>query len=561
MEADPKPALELAGGARIELLRRSLVRRAAARVGDLEPLMAHLARSGDGSEQLLCLDETLRAFEGHVSLPMPDGWKPIYAALSRSADPAVRERADAIAVKLGDRRVFPSLRRLLADRGAPLDRRERALSILLDGGDAEAVEALMGLLDEPALRPRALKGLSRFDDARVPAAILARYASLPAEEKVDAVATLAARPASAKALLEAVRSGKVPRVDLGAVAIRQLRGLRDPAIDEAIAEAWGTVREASEDRRAEIQRWKEKLAADRLANADPRAGRVVFARACQTCHMLFGAGGKVAPDITGSDRANLDYVLENILDPNAVVGKDYLASVFAARDGLLVMGLVTAETETAYTVRTANEEVLLPKKDVASRTESELSLMPEDLLVNLKEEEVRDLVAYLASPAQVLLPGSSVKIDPGTKKAPGVLEGEDLKVLQVTGGNAGPQDMVPFGDGLWSAGKHLWWTGGRPGSRLELRLPVAKAATYALEVALTQAPDYGVVQLDLDGRKLESPVDLYHPRVVPTGPTLLGELSLEPGDHVLGVEIVGTNPRAVKAFMFAIDYALLVEKA
>jgi putative membrane-bound dehydrogenase-like protein len=554
----PKEGLALATETRIPQLARFIARRAASRIDDLEPLMAHLLRADVDPKPVV--EEMRTAFAEQAGLKMPAGWQPVYERLAQSADRSVTDLADAIAVKFGDRRVFPRLRAKLADGGAPLPERERALSVLLDGNDPELATVLEGLIADVALRSRAIKALARYEGADAPGAILPRYASLPASEQTDGLNTLASRKSWGLALLDAVRGGKVPRKDLGAFTIRQLRGFNDEKLTAAIEEVWGTVRETSEDKREEIAKLKAALTPDALAAADTRAGRAVFAKTCATCHVLFGAGGKVAPDITGSNRADLDYILENLVDPSAVVGKDYLMTVFALRDGRFVNGLVLRESETAFTVRTINEEVLVAKADIAEQMPSELSLMPEGQLKTLTAEEVRDLIAYLASPVQTLLPAAPVRIDPATRRAEGVLEGEKLEILKVTGGGAAPQEMSPFGVGKWSGSHQLWWTGAGPGSRLELRVKVEKAATYAVEGALTMAPDYGVVQLWLDGQKLESPIDLYSPRVVTTGNALLGEARLEPGDHVLGVEVLGANPAAAKAYMFGVDYVRLAEK-
>ena len=118
---------------------------------------------------------------------------------------------------------------------------------------------------------------------------------------------------------------------------------------------------------------------------------------------LFGEGGEVGPELTGSQRANLDYVLENVLDPNAVVPFDYKMTAFSLADGRVLTGLVRKETPTAVTVRTVNEEVTMPKADIESRKPTDLSVMPEGLLDQLTPTEVRALVAYLASPQQVPL--------------------------------------------------------------------------------------------------------------------------------------------------------------
>ena len=74
---------------------------------------------------------------------------------------------------------------------------------------------------------------------------------------------------------------------------------------------------------------------------------------------------------------------------------------------------------------------------------------------------------------------------------------------------------------------------------------------------LTKAPDYGIVQLYLDGEKLGAPIDLYHESVVATGLLAMGEHELTAGDHKLTVEIVGANDKAIKSYMFGLDYVKL----
>jgi len=143
-----------------------------------------------------------------------------------------------------------------------------------------------------------------------------------------------------------------------------------------------------------------------------------------------------------------------------------------------------------------------------------------------------------------------------TFKVPGALEGERLKILSRTGGNTEEQDMTPF-EGQWSNDAHLWWTGAKPGDRLDLALPVANAGHYNLKLQMTKAPDYGIVQLYLDGQKLGAPTDLYCPSVLPTGPLNLGATHFSAGEHKLTVEILGANERAIKSYMVGLDYVSL----
>ena len=210
--------------------------------------------------------------------------------------------------------------------------------------------------------------------------------------------TLAARKASAQALLAAVEAGKLPRVDLTADLVRQLRNLKDPSLDARIGQVWGTVRETTGDRARLIAQYKTMLISKPAHAPDPAQGRAVFAKVCQQCHTLFGVGRQVGPDLTGSNRADLDYLLSNVLDPSALIGKDYLAHVIATTDGRVLTGIIRAEDKDTITLMTANETITLPKSEVEQRKASEQSMMPEDLWKALSEQEIRSLVVVSRQP-------------------------------------------------------------------------------------------------------------------------------------------------------------------
>jgi putative heme-binding domain-containing protein len=129
----------------------------------------------------------------------------------------------------------------------------------------------------------------------------------------------------------------------------------------------------------------------------------VFARVCQQCHTLYGVGGKVGPDITGANRADLGYLLENIFDPSAVIPKEYAATRLELADGRVVTGIVKEETKTALTVVTATETLTIPAADVDKRTASDQSMMPDDLTKQASEADIKALFAYLRHPRQVPL--------------------------------------------------------------------------------------------------------------------------------------------------------------
>src|SRR5207249_7154399 len=96
---------------------------------------------------------------------------------------------------------------------------------------------------------------------------------------------------------------------------------------------------------------KAQLTPAALAKADKIQGRAAFNTACAACHTLYGEGGKVGPDLTGSGRDNLDYLLENIVDPSAVVTADFRMSIVDIKDGRVLNGLIAATTGRTLTFK------------------------------------------------------------------------------------------------------------------------------------------------------------------------------------------------------------------
>ncbi len=143
-------------------------------------------------------------------------------------------------------------------------------------------------------------------------------------------------------------------------------------------------------------------------------------------------------------------------------------------------------------------------------------------------------------------------------KVEGAMEGESLKILGKSGGRAAKQDMYAFGPD-WSDDGHLWWIDAEPGDTLELAVPVEKKGAYRLTMQLTRALDYAIVQMYLDDEKLGEPIDLFNPSVVATGAIDMGIHQLDKGRHVLKVEITGANEKALKKYMFGLDYIRLEE--
>lgn len=90
-----------------------------------------------------------------------------------------------------------------------------------------------------------------------------------------------------------------------------------------------------------------------------------------------------------------------MVDPNAQIRKEYLSNIILTRDGRVATGPLAEETDVAVTVLGAkNERTTISRDDIDEIKVSPISLMPENILKELKPQEVRDLLQYLQSNGQ-----------------------------------------------------------------------------------------------------------------------------------------------------------------
>ncbi len=395
----------LAGSARIPLVRRHIARRAAYRADAGAGLASLVRLLGSASREIQedVLEGMLQGLEGRRSFEMPAGWKEAYATLKVSAEPAIREQALELALIFDDPLALATIREQAADARLDAKVRSQAIHALVAKKVAGLAPFLLGLVDDPATQSAALRGLAEYDDPNTAATILDSYRTFDAAARQDAVQTLASRPAWAMALLDAVESNRIPRVDLTAFTARQLMNLGNNELTARVNALWGLVRETAADKARLIADYKKRLTPESLARGDRSAGRLLFQQNCANCHKLFDVGGAIGPDITGSQRQNLDYLLENLIDPSGAVVRDYQMQIIETTSGRVITGLVVAESKSAVTIQTVNEKVVVPADEIEDRVTSPVSMMPDGMLQKLSNEQVRDLVAYVTGTKQVPL--------------------------------------------------------------------------------------------------------------------------------------------------------------
>ena len=136
----------------------------------------------------------------------------------------------------------------------------------------------------------------------------------------------------------------------------------------------------------------------RSGSGVPKPGKKIFADQCARCHTLFGKGGKVGPDLTTYRRDDLETMLLNIVNPSAEIREGYTSYVVATTDGRTLTGVLVEQDKNVVVLRDSeSKERTLARDAIEELRPSRTSLMPEGLLKNLNEQQVRDLFGYLRS--------------------------------------------------------------------------------------------------------------------------------------------------------------------
>ena len=274
-----------------------------------------------------------------------------------------------------------------------MDERERAIEALGSLDSADVVATLGGLLHprnpEP-LQLAALNALGGQSSPEVVRALADAWGGLTPGPRARAAEIALGRKERLGPLLEAVRAGKIPADAFDPAHRARLLGSTDKSVTEAAKAVFGEA-----NRKLDPKLFERYRAALDLKGDSARGGET-FKKQCIACHKAGGEGAEVGPNLASVKNRPSEQTLRDILYPSMAFAPQYHQYVIATTDGRLITGLIVSSNATGYTIRRqGGEEVTLLRKDVEELRDTQISLMPENLLDGLKPQEVADLLEFV----------------------------------------------------------------------------------------------------------------------------------------------------------------------
>jgi putative membrane-bound dehydrogenase-like protein len=406
--------LEYATTSKIPLLSEYVVRRAADAVRpQLDDVVDRILGAPNGMIRKHMLRGLLSSMTKHGAQPMPQAWKIIMAEVARDGTQNSQLLVAQLSTLFGDKQSIAALQALVDNDTLPIAKRVYALESLLQVPDAVTVHLLHSLVqkehtsgDSEGLRQAALKALINRNDEMTPGVLLQVYAGYSDVAKQAAIDVLVTRQEFVKKMLTAIETNVIDRADISSFALQQLRSFDLSDVTDRITAIWPVESDVSK-RAAEIVRLQDLLSNEFIAQGNAERGRLIFERTCVRCHTLFSEGGRVGPDLTGSGRKNVNYLINNLTDPSAVIDPAYRLTTIITTQGRLLSGYITYQDDRAVVIRTQQSAVKLAMNDIDEMATQKRSMMPDGMLQVFSDDQIRDLFMYLGGDTQVALPSSS----------------------------------------------------------------------------------------------------------------------------------------------------------
>ncbi|MBM1107776.1 c-type cytochrome [Aurantibacter crassamenti] len=293
--------------------------------------------------------------------------------------------------------------KIIANKNEDVENRLAYIKLIGDSKIEKSVSVFLNTMRDRSyrvsIRAACLKALTNFNDPEISAQVLDIYPiDLRSDEslKTEALYLFASRASWAKNFLHLIEvKKKVPVEDVPEQLVRQMLLLNDTTIAKTIKSLWPNVGPASSEDKN--KRMAEILTILNNGQGNEINGKALYTNTCAMCHKLFDEGGEIGPDLTGYDRNNKKYMVFNVVDPSADIREGYVNYQIKLKDGRTVTGTLVEKSNKAITLKSFGGELsTFATNQIEEMSPNELSIMPERLVDNMTDQELRDLFAYIS---------------------------------------------------------------------------------------------------------------------------------------------------------------------
>ena len=398
--ANPDKALDLAEVSKMPSVRTNVIRRLTYEIENqpetMERIVAMLSETKSSSRRQQILSGMWLALDGIQQTPAPKNWPDLSSELVVSGDQQTKDYVQRLNVIFGDGRTIEELKSVVSNNKATIEKRRIAIQALARAEHVpQFFKTLKPQLKNQWLAEDVLLAMVKCNQPDVAPAIIKWFGRLSPRCKTRAINTLVSRERWTGDLLEALESKKIAVSAITSSHARQISNFGNEKLTARLTKVWGQVNSTSAEREEQMAKLRRQLTPEFLNKANLEQGRSLFEKNCSSCHVMYGQGGRIGPDLTGSDRKNLNYLLENIVAPSSVVAETFQTSVIMLEDGRLLTGVVSEQNERTLKLQTKEELLTLDRTLIEESKRTKLSLMPDGLLDTLSDEEKRDLFGYL----------------------------------------------------------------------------------------------------------------------------------------------------------------------
>ena len=356
---------------------------------ELEMLTWLFESAPDDDSRSLLLKGFEESFEGRSLASLPEG---LLQGIRQAGggSPVLR-------VRLGQTEAITNALTDIGNPNGDADARAALINVLGQIKNQDAVPVMLDLIKEDPsdiVIQASLLALQSFEDDKIALATLDSYSRFSTSTQAFAQSLLVSRESWLGILLDGIETGLIKADSITQDSILKIV-LYDNKVLQAKAEKlFGKISAASA---TELQgRIDQLVSVIAEASGNPYDGKQLYLKHCGKCHQLFTDGGNIGPNLTSYKRDDLQYMLLNVVNPSIAIREGFENYAVFTLDGRTLTGFVDDQDSRVVVLRgNDGQRTVINRDDIDEMQAIPRSIMPEGILKTLKEQEIRDLFAYL----------------------------------------------------------------------------------------------------------------------------------------------------------------------